>query len=166
MAGEVTSGPIGASGETDLDRMIASLEPVVREGEYVVVSLTDEPDVPCAAVVREAEGVTIVVDRRVADENGWPYDFVAGWITLQVHSALEAVGLTAAVSAALTTEGVPCNVLAGYFHDHLLVPADRVGDAVRVLQELSARGAPDRRSPYAVRRSPGRRSSDQQEDDH
>ena len=154
------------AGETDLARMVAGLQPVVREGEFVVVSLTAEPDVPCAAVIREEEGVTCVVTRAVADAHGWPYDFVAGWITLQVHSALEAVGLTAAVSAALTAEGVPCNVLAGFVHDHLLVPVDRVADAVRVLEELSARGAPDRRSPYAVRRSPGRRSSDQPTDDH
>ena len=153
------------AGETDLARMIASLEPIVREGEFVVVSLTDEPEVACQAVIREGEGVTVVIERGVADEHGWPYDFVAGWVTLQVHSALEAVGLTAAVSTALTAEGVSCNVLAGFFHAPRLVPIARVDDTLRVLHELSARGAPDRRSPYAVRRSPGRRSSDQQEDD-
>ena len=153
-------------GETDLGRLLATLQPQVRPGEYVVVSLTATPDAACEAVVREAEGVTCVVRRSVADAEGWAYDFVAGWITLQVHSALEAVGLTAAVSAALTAEGIPCNVLAGFFHDHLLVPADRVDDAVQVLLELSARGGPDRRSPYAVRRSPGRRSSDRPMDDH
>jgi uncharacterized protein len=154
------------AGETDLARLIATMTPVVREGEYVVVSLTVKPDVDCEAVIREAEGVTCVVARAIADEHDWPYDFVGGWVTLQVHSALEAVGLTAAVSAAMTAEGIPCNVLAGFFHDHLLVPADRVPDTVRVLEELSARGAPDRRSPYAVRRSPGRRSADKPTDDH
>ena len=153
------------AGETDLARLIATMTPVVRPGEYVVVSLTAEPAVDCEAVIREDEGVTCVVARSVADEHGWPYDFVGGWVTLQVHSALEAVGLTAAVSAAMTAEGIPCNVLAGFFHDHLLVPVDRVEEAVRVLEELSARGEPDRRSPYAVRRSPGRRSSDQPMDD-
>ena len=33
-----------------------------------------------------------------------------------------------------------CNVLAGYHHDHLLVPAERGDEAVQVLRELS-RGA-------------------------
>lgn len=149
------------AGETDLGRLLATMQPEVRPGQYVVVSLTAVPDAPVQAVVREDEGVTCVVERTVADAHGWPYDFVAGWITLQVHSALEAVGLTAAVSAALTAEGIPCNVLAGFFHDHLLVPVERVDDTVRALTELSARRVPDRRSPYAVRRSPGRRSSDQ-----
>ena len=151
------------AGETDLRRMLATLQPQVRVGEYVVVSLTAEPDAPCAAVIREDEGVTCVVRREVADENGWPYDFVAGWVTLQVHSALEAVGLTAEVSRTLAAEGIPANVLAGFFHDHLLVPADRVDDTLRALADLSARGgsaAPERRSPYEVRRSPGRRASD------
>ena len=126
------------SGEFDLDRLLSTLRPVVREGEYVFVSLTRLPDVPCEATIREDEGMTCVVRRSVADDQGWSYDFVAGWITLEVHSALAAVGLTAAVSRALTREGISCNVIAGYFHDHLLVPFDRVDDAARALEQLSA----------------------------
>nr|WP_269151213.1 ACT domain-containing protein [Spelaeicoccus albus] len=67
-----------------------------------------------------------------------PYSFVAGWITLQVHSALDAVGLTAAVSTALATAEISCNVIAGNYHDHLLVPIDRLDDALGVLRELTA----------------------------
>ena len=126
------------SGETDLALLISSMRPVVRDGEYVFVSLSSVPAVPCLATVVEAEGVTCVVERSTADEQGWPYDFVAGWITLEVHSALAAVGLTAAVSVGLANAGIPCNVLAGFFHDHLLVPVDRRDDAVRALRALSA----------------------------
>jgi hypothetical protein len=147
------------SGVVDLDRLIATLEPVVRPGEYVFVSLDRVPDCELEAVIREDEGSTCVVARTIADENGWPYDFVAGWITLQVHSALEAVGLTAVVSAALAEESIPANVLAGYFHDHLLVPVDRVDDAQAVLRALTAgRQVPARL--HDVRRTPGRRASD------
>ena len=152
------------AGETDLAKLLATMRPEVREGHYVFVSLTAEPDVPVEALVREEEGVTCVVRREVADDAGWPYDFVAGWITLQVHSALESVGLTAAVSRALGSEHIPSNILAGFFHDHLLVPLERLDDAVRALTELStfhASGGHAGRSPGAVRRSPGRRSSDQ-----
>jgi uncharacterized protein len=127
-----------SSGEADLSRLITSLQPVVRAGEYVFVSLTRTPDVDCEATIREDEGVTCVVRRSIADDQGWAYDFVAGWITLEVHSALAAVGLTAAVSQALTSQGISCNVIAGYFHDHLLVPIDRVTDATRALEGLSA----------------------------
>jgi len=88
------------------------------------------------AAVREAEGLTVVLGRDEADALGLSYDFVAAWITLQVHSALEAVGLTAAVSAALTHAGISCNVLAGFHHDHLLVPTADAARAMDVLRLL------------------------------
>ncbi len=55
---------------------------------------------------------------------------------MRVHSALDAIGMTAAISAALTEAAISCNVLAGYHHDHLLVPADRAADAIAVLEQL------------------------------
>ena len=72
-----------------------------------------------------------------------PYDFVAAWVTLEVHSELEAVGLTAAVSRALTQARISCNVLAGFHHDHLLVPVGDAARALEVLSELSAANAPE-----------------------
>ena len=66
-----------------------------------------------------------------------PYSFVGAWITLNVHSALEAVGLTAAVSRALTEAGISCNVVAAYYHDHLFVPAEQGERALKILQDLA-----------------------------
>ena len=40
--------------------------------------------------------------RAIADELGLSYHFVCSWITFTVHSSLEAVGLTAAFSNALS----------------------------------------------------------------
>jgi hypothetical protein len=126
--------------ELDLSTLLAGMQPVVRSGEYVFVSVpaaTPIGSLPSLATVVEDEGTTHVVERAVADERGLAYDFVAAWITLQVHSALAAVGLTAAVAGALADAGISCNVLAGAYHDHLLVPHERAADAVRVLEELS-----------------------------
>jgi hypothetical protein len=96
-----------------------------------------EVDVEAAATVDEGEeGVTYVVRREVADREGWSYDFVGAWLTMRVHSALDAVGMTAAMSAALTEAGISCNVLAGFHHDHLLVPDDRADEAIAVLEGL------------------------------
>jgi uncharacterized protein len=121
-------------GERDLAALLATMEPLVRPGEFVyAVGEVDGAE----ALVREQEGVSVVLERGRADELGLAYDFVAAWITLSVHSALEAVGLTAAVAAALTEAGISCNVIAGYHHDHLLVPADRADEAVAVLRGLS-----------------------------
>jgi hypothetical protein len=58
-------------------------------------------------------------------------------ITLSVHSSLEAVGLIVAVSRALADAGIPANVIAGYHHDHVLVPTDRAAEALRALGALS-----------------------------
>ena len=125
-------------GETDLKTLLESLHPVIRDGDYVYALWPHGKPLEggIEAAVREAEGLTVVLRRDEADRLGLAYDFVAAWITLQIHSALEAVGLTAAVSAALTHAGISCNVLAGFHHDHLLVPvaeADRALDVLRLL---------------------------------
>lgn len=127
----------------NLRALLGGMRPVQRDGEYVYVLWPHgRPLAPgIEAAVREAEGLTVVLPRSVADAEGLSYDFVAAWITLEVHSALEAVGLTAAVSRTLSQAGISCNVLAGFHHDHLLVP---VADAPRALQELAALSARNR----------------------
>jgi len=125
------------AGERSLERLIASLAPELRPGEYVFVALAGEPPpgtTPVASV-REPEGTTYVLERAAADAHGLAYDFVAGWIMLTVHSALDAVGLTAAVAGRLAAAGISCNVIAGAFHDHLFVPADRAQDALAALRQ-------------------------------
>ena len=113
------------------------MQPVRKAGEFVYVVATAIPDAQIHASIQETEGVSYVLERSDADRLGLPYDFVAGWISLTVHSALDAVGLTAAVSAALTNHEISCNVLAGLFHDHLLVPISRVDEAVAVIADLA-----------------------------
>lgn len=124
------------AGIHDLGELLGGMRPAIRRGEFVVASVA-APHPRAEAVVREEEGLTVVLRREDAEADGIPYDFVAAWITLTVHSDLAAVGLTAAVSAALAAEGISCNVLAGFHHDHLLVPAGRRDDALAALEELS-----------------------------
>lgn len=128
------------TGEKNLEALLAAMHPVQRVGEYVYAMWPDgRPLVPgVEAAVREAEGLTVVLPRAVADREGLAYDFVGAWITLEVHSALEAVGLTAAVSKALAEARISCNVLAGFHHDHLLVPVAEAPRALEVLAGLSA----------------------------
>jgi hypothetical protein len=129
------------AGESDLAKLLASLSPELMPGEFVMASVDAEraASLPAHAVIRESEGVTVILAREDADAAHLDYDFVARWITLTVHSSLDAVGMTAAFAAALTREGISCNVIAGFFHDHLLVPADRADDAVRALRALATR---------------------------
>jgi hypothetical protein len=125
------------AGETDLAVLLRSMRPELLPGEWFFATVEPGMTVDAAATVREPEGLSVVVNRREAERLGATTTHAYRWITLRVHSSLEAVGLTAAVSAALTTHGISCNVIAGAFHDHLLVPVARADDAVRALRQLS-----------------------------
>ena len=136
--------PTLVEGETDLGLMLRTLRPLLVPGSFVFATPSrgdaatlDATEV--LATVREAEGMSHVITKQAADAAGLVYDraFVASWITLEVHSSLSAVGLTAVVSQALAQEDISCNVIAGRYHDHLLVPEDRAGDAMRALERLA-----------------------------
>ena len=125
---------------TDLSTLLTSLRPVRQSGEFVFVTTPTSLDIPVRASVQEAEGTSSIIPRAEADRLGLVYDFVAAWITLEVHSALTAVGLTAAVSHCLTEVGISCNVVAGHHHDHLLVPLERADAALAALATLQSAG--------------------------
>ncbi|MFJ6567672.1 ACT domain-containing protein [Streptomyces sp. NPDC091292] len=133
------------SGERDLRRLLSGMRPELNPGRYVF-TFTEAgalpgvpPGVTPVVTVAEPEGLTLVVRQEEADATGLPYAYVAGWITLRVHSALDAVGLTAAVARELATAGLSCNVVAGYHHDHLFVPHERATEAVSLLEALARR---------------------------
>ncbi|GAB2541821.1 ACT domain-containing protein [Brachybacterium huguangmaarense] len=135
----------------DLQQLLASMEPALDPEPYAFTTGPALPDCPAVVSVVEAEGVTAVVARANAERLGLAHEYVAARITLTVHSALEAVGLTAAVARALADAGISCNVVAGYFHDHLFVPWERREGAIAALEALTA---PE--SPWPGSRSRGR----------
>lgn len=124
---------------SDLSQLLAGMEPSLREGVWVFGILP--PGVPLdaegiVASIREAEGMSVVMEEAAAVRAGVLPVFRAAWITLTVYSDLEAVGLTAAVSSALGAAGISCNVVAGTHHDHLFVPVQRAGAAMETLGSL------------------------------
>ncbi|HEX8658726.1 MAG TPA: ACT domain-containing protein [Hymenobacter sp.] len=129
------------TGETNLPRLLATMQPVLNPGEYVFCTTNAEVSVPAEAVLgsfREPEGLTLIMARETADAHRLPYGALMAWLTLTLHSALEAVGLTAAVAAALTRANISCNVVAAYYHDHLFVAQADAERALQVLRALSA----------------------------
>jgi hypothetical protein len=88
----------------------------------------------------ETEGLTVIAP--AAAFAGTDLEHIAGWalITLEVHSALAAVGMIAAIARALADQGVSTNVVAAFFHDHVFVPWDRRHDAMQVLARFSSEG--------------------------
>ena len=130
------------TGETDLQVLLASMQPVLNPGEFVFCTIdrapTAEEVARAVAMFREAEGMTIVINTDDATALGLVGSNPMAWITLTVHSSLEAVGLTAALAACLTDVGISCNVVAAFHHDHLFVPTDRAAAAIAALTALSA----------------------------
>jgi hypothetical protein len=137
------------AGERDLQKLLTRLRPEVTPGRYVFCTFPVKvpPGLRPVVTVAEPEGVTAVVEQQEADALRLDYTFPAAWITLRVlpqpsaggtPSALDAVGLTAVVAGRLAEHGISCNVVAGYYHDHLFVAADHAERAVRVLEELAA----------------------------
>jgi uncharacterized protein len=127
---------VAAPGETDLDAMLATLAVERRPGVFAYIAVeVPTPGLVAAAhaLVREGRLTTIVLPVDAAERSGQSTNVQFAWLTLTVLSSLDAVGLTAVVSARLAALGIPCNVLAGYHHDHLLVPVDRVDDAIGAL---------------------------------
>lgn len=126
---------------TDLNLLLKSMEPVLNPGVFAFVSVNNAAQlasVKVLASIVEPEGFSAVIAEKDAVSLGLPILFRAGWITLKVNSDLQAVGLTAAFSAALGRAGISCNVVAGAFHDHIFVPMDRAADAMIALKTLES----------------------------
>ncbi len=129
---------------SDLSQLLAGMEPSLREGVWVFGILPAGVPLDAEGIVasiREAEGMSVVMEEAAALRAGVLPVFRAAWITLTVHSDLEAVGLTAAFSAALGEAGISCNVVAGTHHDHLFVPVQKAADAMAALRRLQAANA-------------------------
>ena len=135
------------SGTSDLPTLLASLAPVVSPEVYVFLSRPqaaygDGVELAPIATFSEEEGLTLVVPQERADAAGEDYDGEFGLISLSVHSDLQAVGLTAAIAAALSERGISANIVAAFYHDHIFVPLSRIDEAVSALLELAASNQP------------------------
>ena len=127
-------------GETNLDKLLASMSPKLISGEFVFCSVQsdylDFNALSPLATFRESEGLTLVISKEMAIANQLPFESVFRGITLTVHSSLDAVGLTAAVSSKLADNNISANVIAAYYHDHIFVQTDKAELAIKVLNEL------------------------------
>jgi uncharacterized protein len=127
------------SGETNLRRLLATLSPRLDPEPFgIVVSAHPLPSKPVFSVIHEAEGVTVIAKRSDLEACGMVGFESWARITLQVHSSLQAVGLTAAVSTALAELGISANMIAAFHHDHVFVPWDKRDAALACLSALSA----------------------------
>ncbi|WOT06490.1 ACT domain-containing protein [Shewanella youngdeokensis] len=130
------------SGITELEQLLKSMEPKLIDTEFVFCSvagqLADYAWLNPRATFYEAEGLTLVLEKQIAQNAGLQFDSVFRQITLTVHSSLDAVGLTAAVSTKLADKGISANVIAAYYHDHIFVQSFKADLALSALKEFVA----------------------------
>lgn len=128
-------------GITELKSLLRTLVPQMSEVDYVFCSvpgtLDDYAGLEPVTTVREMEGLTLVLPVAIAVRENFRFNGTYRQITLTVHSSLEAVGLTAAISSKLASNHIPANVVAGYYHDHIFVPSGKAEKALHLLQALS-----------------------------
>lgn len=130
------------AGETNLEVLLKSMRPVLKEGEYVFCTLPPpaSPDLGALAplgLFHEDEGLTLILRRERADAAGLAYASTFRLVTLAVHSSLDAVGFMAAVSTRLAAHGIGVNPVAAYFHDHLFIPSARATEALALLESFA-----------------------------
>ncbi|WP_269239922.1 ACT domain-containing protein [Flavobacterium limnophilum] len=111
------------NGEKNLEILLKTMKPKMNLGEFVFCEVENLEKIKLNEIVmsfKEEESITIITKKEIADKLNLKYSFIASWITLTIHSSLEAVGLTAAFSKALSKKGISCNVVAAFYHDHIL----------------------------------------------
>ena len=122
-------------------QMISGMTPVLQPGTFVFITTKDSalvtalfPD--AISTVRENEGMSMLIPVELAEKFALDVEHPMRCITLNVYSSLEGVGLTAAVSTALGEHGIPCNMVAGFHHDHVFLPAGMCDQAIEILTSL------------------------------
>lgn len=128
------------AGEKDLETLLKTMKPKHIAGDYVFCVINSIESIDLNVIVmlfKEEEATTIILKKEWADSLNLEYSSVMAWITLTVHSSLEAVGLTAAFSNALSTNGISCNVVAANYHDHIFVSKKDSQAAMAILNEFS-----------------------------
>jgi hypothetical protein len=134
------------SGETDLNKLLATMRPELQGGTYVFVTLplnvTVSDGLEAVMSFREDEGLTMIVPERAAVAAGITGVFPCRMITLMVHSALDAVGFLATTTTRLAAAGIGVNAVSAFFHDHLFIPAGQAEATLEILRGLAADAEP------------------------
>ena len=129
------------SGETQIEILLQTMQPLLSPEEYVFCSLRAPDlknlDLNPIGTFREKEGLTLILTKKEADSHKLAYSTIFSMITLEVHSSLEAVGFIAAIASRLAHHNISVNPVSAYYHDHLFIPVARSKEAMSLLQELA-----------------------------
>lgn len=121
--------------------MVAGMTPTLREGRFIFCITSDQSLIAKAmrdatAFFQEDEGTAFILPFDKAASLGFDVSMPMRRIVLEVFSALDGVGLTAAVSNALADANISCNMVSAFHHDNVFVPAADADRAVSILLKL------------------------------
>ena len=128
------------SGEKDLQKLLKNMKPEHNSGDYVFCKIEKVENINLNEIemlFKEKEAFTLILKKENAEKLNLEYSVVMSWITLSVHSSLEAIGLTAAFSNALSEHEISCNVVAAYYNDNIFIDKKDTVKAMEILSSFS-----------------------------
>ena len=162
-----------SKGEMDLKTLLRTMKPKLHDKDLFVFLTIKSGSIPeeienCSVFsMKEAEGRTFVIPKKIAENHGFEFEYPCRMITLQIHSSLSAVGeytlrqksifgqvciccshhfkhfrniftgFLATILKRLAENEISCNVVSGFYHDHLFVSDGEEVKVMNILQNLS-----------------------------
>lgn len=128
-------------GIKDLDKLLKGMKPGLVSKEFVFSTISESQfnrlKLNPLLIFKETEGITVIIERKIAEKNSLPYSNVWKLITLTIHSDLSAVGFLARITDKLAKAGISVNVVSACYHDHLFVPVEKADETIEILKKLS-----------------------------
>ncbi|MCX6774133.1 MAG: ACT domain-containing protein [Candidatus Micrarchaeota archaeon] len=129
------------AGIKNLDNLLKKMNPKLASGEFIFSTISGiklkRLKLDPLLVFKEEEGITVVIERKIAERNSLHYSGIWKLITLTVHSDLSAIGFLARITERLAEAGISVNAVSAYYHDHLFVPIEKADEAMAILKKLS-----------------------------
>lgn len=127
------------AGQTNLQAVLNSMQVVCDDLEYGFATLPAGTDIDPKAVLgvfQEVEGLTLIATKGYLEGSKIAFEGPFAKLTIDVHTSLELVGLTAVLATKLAANNISANVVAAYYHDHVFVQYDLREKATRILNGL------------------------------
>jgi hypothetical protein len=129
------------TGNTNLQEVLNSMQVSCDEIEYGFATTDKNANISVADVLgtfQESEGLTILATKQYLEESGLNYEGPFAKLTVEVHTSLELVGLTAVLASKLAEKAISANVFAAYYHDHIFVQYEAREEAIATLSSIKA----------------------------
>jgi hypothetical protein len=127
------------SGITDLQQTLSSLKVICDDVQYGFASIPDDSGIDrekVLATFQENSRLAVIAPKTYLDSKNIDNEGPYAKLTIDVHTSLELVGLTAAMAAKLAEHGISANVVAAFYHDHVFVQYDLRAKAIGLLESL------------------------------